>query len=162
MQFHVRPPITRCRSRIRATPLVPAQHDRSLEVSLVRRIFALLTVALIAVVLPSSASAAVAHTVQPGETLWTIASANNLTNRALAAYNHLAPEGNVILGSTVMVPTVAEASAAMIAAGMTPGVSSAPAAPTTTATTTPVSTTTSAPPAMGGYTVRWGDTLSGL
>jgi N-acetylmuramoyl-L-alanine amidase len=119
-------------------------------VSLVRRIIAPLTVALAAAVLPSQAVAAVAHTVQPGETLWTIASANNLTNRALAVYNGLSPESNVILGSTINVPTVAEAAAAL---------AGAPPATTAPATT---SVGTGAPAAMGGYTVRWGDTLSGL
>jgi soluble lytic murein transglycosylase-like protein len=121
-------------------------------VSLVRRIFAPLTVALVAAAIPTTAHAAVAHTVQPGETLWSIAAANNLTNRALAAYNHLDPEGNVVLGSTVMVPTEAEAASAMAAAGMLP----APAASASTATTA------AAPPALGAYTVRFGDTLSGL
>jgi soluble lytic murein transglycosylase-like protein len=125
-----------------------------LEVSLVRRIFAPLTVALVAAVIPSQASAEVAHTVQPGETLWTIASANNLTNRALAVYNGLSPESNVILGSTIKVPTVAEAAAAL--AGAPP----ATVAPSTT--TASSGTTAPPPPPMGGYTVRWGDTLSGL
>jgi soluble lytic murein transglycosylase-like protein len=128
----------------------------------VRRIIAPLALAL-AVAAPTTASAAVAHTVVPGETLWSIASANNLTNRALAAYNHLDPEGNVILGSTVMIPSPSEAAAAMAAAGMTP----TNPGPSGTATTTPAagttsSTTAAAPPPMGAYTVRWGDTLSGL
>ena len=117
-----------------------------------RRILAPLTVALVAAVLPTSAGAEVAHTVQPGETLWTIASANNLTNRALAVSNGLSPESNIVLGSTIKVPTVAEAAAALAGAG--------PA--TMPATTTTSSTSTPAPAPMGGYTVRWGDTLSGL
>ena len=55
------------------------------------------------------ANAAVPHTVQPGETLWSIAAANNLYTGALAAYNGLSPEAAVVLGSTIMVPTAAEA-----------------------------------------------------
>jgi len=35
----------------------------------------------------SSAAAAAPHTVQPGETLWSIAFANNLTTRTVAVYN---------------------------------------------------------------------------
>ena len=35
------------------------------------------------------AGAAVPHTVQPGETLWSIAAANNLTTRTVAAFNGL-------------------------------------------------------------------------
>jgi LysM repeat protein len=129
----------------------------------VRRIIAPLALALAAAV-PSTASAAVAHTVVPGETLWSIASANNLTNRALAAYNHLDPEGNVILGSTVMIPSPSEAAAAMTAAGMTP--TNPGTGTTTTAASTgseeTAETSAAAPPPMGAYTVRWGDTLSGL
>ena len=119
-----------------------------------RRTIALLTATLAVAVLPSQAGAEVAHTVTPGETLWSIASANNLTNRALAVYNGLSPDSNVILGSTIKVPTVAEASAALASAP------AATVAPSTTTTST--STSTTAPPAMGGYIVRFGDTLSGL
>ena len=123
-----------------------------------RRMIAPLAVALAAAAIPSTALATVPHTVMPGETLWTIAAANNLTTRALAVYNGLPEDGQVILGGTVNVPTVAEAAAALSAAGVTT------AAPTTTTTpAAPVaSTSSSAPAAMGGYTVRWGDTLSGL
>src|SRR5215212_11812622 len=82
------------------------------------------------------ASAGVPHVVQPGETLWTIAAANNFTTRALAAANGLSENSNVVLGSTIQIPSVAEASAALSTA--------APAA--------------SAP--QGGYAVQPGDTLS--
>jgi hypothetical protein len=34
---------------------------------------------------PAGAEAAVSHLVQPGETLWSIAAANNLTTRTVAA-----------------------------------------------------------------------------
>ena len=112
---------------------------------------------------PASASAAVPHTVAPGETLWTIASASNLTTRALAAYNGLDPEGHVVLGSTIMVPSESEAAAAMTAAGMLPA---PPPAAGPAPTAAPAAASADAPPtppaAMGGYTVRWGDTLSGL
>ena len=122
--------------------------------------------------LAGPAQAAVPHTVMPGETLWTIASANNLTNRALAAFNGLSAEGNVILGSTVMIPTPAEAAGAMAKAGMTPtnppvsGSTATSAAPAATSTATPAATVVAAPASgaapkpMGGYTVRWGDTLA--
>jgi soluble lytic murein transglycosylase-like protein len=106
---------------------------------------------------PASANAAVAHVVQPGETLWSIASANNLTTRTVAAFNGLSENSQVVLGSTVMIPSTAEGYAALQKAGL---VSSTPQA--ATATAAPASTTTAAPPALGGYTVRPGDTLSGL
>jgi LysM repeat protein len=101
-----------------------------------------------ALVLAPSANAALAHTVAPGETLWTIASANNLTTHSLAVYNHLSDDSQVVLGSTIMVPLVSEAAAALSVAPVTP--------------TTASSSTSSAPQPLGGYTVRWGDTLTGL
>ena len=61
------------------------------------------------------AQAHVPHVVGPGETLWGIASAHNFTTRSFAAANGLAPESHVILGSTLRIPTVAEASAALAA-----------------------------------------------
>src|SRR3954470_17654879 len=123
-----------------------------------------LTVALAAAAIPSTAGAAVAHTVAPGESMWSIASASNLTTRALAAYNGLPADGNVILGSTIMVPSVAEASAALASAGVAPATGSSTS---TSATATPAPTpapaaSSGAPAPLGGYTVRWGDTLSGL
>jgi LysM repeat protein len=112
------------------------------------------------------ASAAVPHTVQPGETLWSIAAANNLTTRTVAAYNGLSEDAQVVLGSTIMVPTTVEGYGALQRAGLVPATpsaststSSSAAAPASTAS---ASTTAAAPAAQGAYTVRWGDTLSGL
>jgi N-acetylmuramoyl-L-alanine amidase len=84
--------------------------------------------------------------VQPGETLWTIAAANNFTTRALAAANGLSEDSNVVLGSTIQIPSVSEASAALATAPA----ASAPAA------SAPASS------AQGGYAVQPGDTLSGI
>src|SRR3954471_24324760 len=92
------------------------------------------------------ASAGVPHVVQPGETLWTIASANNFTTRSLAAANGLSEDSNVVLGATIQIPSVSEASAAL-----TQALASQPAASTTTSTSS-----------GGGYLVRLGDTLSGI
>jgi soluble lytic murein transglycosylase-like protein len=91
--------------------------------------------------LSAPAAASVPHTVTAGETLWSIAAANNFTTHSLAAYNGLADDAQVVLGSTVQIPSEAEA------------LSRLAAAPASTA---------AAPPAMGAYTVRPGDTLSGL
>jgi LysM repeat protein len=92
------------------------------------------------------ASARVAHTVQPGETLWSIAAANNLTTRSLAAANGLPETANVVAGRTVYVPTVNEAANALAGGGAV-----APAAPAA-----------GGPGPIGGYTVRWGDTLTAI
>src|SRR4051812_2429603 len=121
------------------------------------------------------AGAAVPHTVQPGETLWSIAAANGFTTRSFAAYNGLGEGSNVRLGSTIMVPAVPEAATALASQGTTTtssttptatsGTATSPSTTTSTPTTTATSTTpssTAAPRPMGGYTIRPGDTLSGL
>jgi LysM repeat protein len=99
------------------------------------------------------AGAAVPHTVQPGETLWSIAAANNFTTRALAAYNGLSEDAQVVAGSTIQIP--AESEAAVALSGGTP------AAPSSTASSA-ASTASAAPGPLGGYTVRPGDTLSAI
>jgi LysM repeat protein len=98
---------------------------------------------LAALALAAPASAEVAHTVQPGETLWSIAAANNLTTRTVAAYNGLSEDAQVVLGSTIRVPTVAEGAAALTGAGAA-GSSSGAAG------------------SGAGYVVQQGDTLSGI
>jgi LysM repeat protein len=65
------------------------------------------TVAVLAAVAPP-APARVAHTVEPGETLWSIALANNLTTRLLAAANGLPPTAHILAGNTISVPSVSE------------------------------------------------------
>jgi LysM repeat protein len=61
----------------------------------------------------SSAAAAAPHTVQPGETLWSIAFANNLTTRTVAVYNGVPQDAPLAVGQTVYVPTVDEGAAAL-------------------------------------------------
>ena len=109
------------------------------------------------------ASAAVPHTVQPGETLWSIAAANNLTTRTVAAFNGLSEDAQVVLGSTIQVPTTVEGYASLQNAGLVPAdpAAAAPAAAPAAADTAPASPA-GAPPPAGGYTVRPGDTLSAL
>ena len=68
----------------------------------------------------SAALAAAPHTVQPGETLWSISAANNLTTRTVAVYNGLPETAQLIAGATVYVPTVEEGAAAL--AGGAPAV----------------------------------------
>jgi N-acetylmuramoyl-L-alanine amidase len=103
------------------------------------------------------ASAAVPHTVQPGETLWSIAAANNLTTRTVAAYNGLSENSQVVLGSTIQVPTTTEGYSALQQQGLVPAdpAAAAPAA-------APAPASPAAPAPQGAYTVRTGDTLSGL
>jgi soluble lytic murein transglycosylase-like protein len=133
---------------------------------LARSVIALITLVPLAAAAPAGAS--VPHTVQPGETLWTIAAASNLTTRTVAAYNGLPETANVVLGSTIRIPSTIEGAAALQAAGFTLGSPqpAAAAAAQPAATAQPVAAakpvTSSAPPAQGSYIVRPGDTLTGL
>ena len=113
---------------------------------------ALLLSATLAV--PNVASAGVPHTVQPGETLWSLAVAQNMTTRAFAAANGLSETSTLVAGSTIQLPTVTEAAIALQSApaAVASAAAEASAAPQATA----------GPPPMGAYTVRPGDTLSGL
>jgi LysM repeat protein len=112
-----------------------------------RPAFFLSLAATAALCAPSAASAEAAHVVRPGETLWTIAQSNNLLTSALARFNGLSEDAQVVLGSTIRVPTEAEALSV---------VNGAPAP------TTAPSPSSGAPSVQGAYTVRVGDTLSGL
>jgi LysM repeat protein len=103
----------------------------------------------LALLIAAPAQGAVPHTVQPGETLWSIAAANNFTTRSLAAANGLSEDAQVVAGSTIQIPTEGEAAAALGATGA-PAPSATPSAPS------------AAPPVLGAYTVQPGDTLSGI
>src|SRR5689334_11687337 len=115
----------------------------------------LLACALISGVLVAPARAAVPHVVQPGETLWSIAAANNLYTGALAAFNGVSPDSQVVLGSTIMVPSTPEALAKVneeLAAGRiaqpSGKVVATPAAATaTTPAATPPAASSAPPPA---------------
>ena len=76
----------------------------------------LLLFALLMLIPAAPASAAVPHVVQPGETLWSIAAANNLTTRTVAAFNGVSEDHQVALGSTIMVPTTVEVIVALLSA----------------------------------------------
>ncbi len=107
-----------------------------------------LALALIAAFTPSpAAQGSVPHTVQAGETLWSIAAANNFTTHALAASNGLSDDAQVVIGTTIQVPSEPEAAAAL--AGTAPSGTEAGA-------------TAEAPRVLGAYTVRPGDTLSSI
>ncbi len=101
---------------------------------------------------PAAASAGVRHLVTPGESLWGLAAAQNMTTRAFAAANGLPEDARVVAGSTLHLPTTDEAAGALSRA----------ASAATGAVSRKASTDASAPPAQGAYTVRPGDTLSGL
>jgi len=64
-----------------------------------------------------AAFAAAPHPVQPGETLWSISTANGLTTRTVAVYNGLPENAPLLVGTTIYVPTVQEGTAALAAGG---------------------------------------------
>jgi N-acetylmuramoyl-L-alanine amidase len=101
---------------------------------------------LLVLLVPSTAHAAVSHTVAPGETLWQLAAMNNMTTRSFAAANGLSEDAHIVSGTTIGIPSVTEAASALASAG----------APSATAPST------GAPQPMGGYTVRPGDSLSAI
>jgi LysM repeat protein len=107
--------------------------------------------ALAALVLASPAQGAVPHTVQPGESLFSIASANNFTTRTIAVFNGLSEDAPLVAGTTIQIPSEAEGAAAL-----------GTAAPSTGTPAPASSSSAAAPPVLGGYTVRPGDTLSGI
>jgi LysM repeat protein len=107
----------------------------------------LLLFALFLLIPAAPASAAVPHVVQPGETLWSIAAANNLTTRTVAAFNGVSEDHQVVLGSTIMVPSTVEGYASLQQAGLVPADPAQAAAPSASG---------------GSYTVVAGDTLSAI
>src|SRR5437016_1019219 len=102
---------------------------------------------IICLLAAASASAGVAHVVQPGESLWSIAASNNFTTRALAAANGLNENSQVVLGSTITIPSIDEAQAALQRMGYVnnQGTSSSTPAPA------PAAPASSSP---GGYLVK--------
>src|SRR3954462_15918227 len=113
---------------------------------------------LAALLAAPAAGAHTLHTVSAGETLWSIAARQNLTTRTLAAYNGVSDSANVVLGSTLKVPTVSEGEAALAGAGLVPAGGIA----TARVSTVPVAAAGGAPPPLGAYIVHPGDTLTGL
>jgi LysM repeat protein len=107
-----------------------------------------LAAAAVTLTAPAAANAELPHVVQPGETLWSISAANNLTTRTVAVYNGLSEDAQVIAGETIMVPTIEEGTAALAAA------------PASTSS----GTTTTSSGSSGGvdHVVQQGETLSGV
>ena len=102
------------------------------------------------------------HTVQPGETLWSIAAANNLTTRTVAAFNGLSENSQVVLGSTIQVPSTVEGYAVAAEGGARRRRARRGSSAAAAAAAPAAAPAAAAPAPLGGYTVRAGDTLSGL
>lgn len=122
--------------------------------------FAFLATGLLATAPPASAAAP--HLVQPGESLWSISAANNLTTRTVATYNGVSESAMLVAGSTIHVPTVDEGAAALASAAPAvaapPVAGSDPVAAETPAPAASASTTTIAPaPGMGHVPSPYGE-----
>src|SRR5205807_7090372 len=87
------------------------------EVPLRSSRFCFLSAIVAAFLWAPAAHGQVPHTVEPGETLWSIAAASNLTTRALAAANGLSQDAQVVAGSTIQIPSEQEAAAALAGTG---------------------------------------------
>jgi LysM domain len=76
------------------------------------RVRALVAVAAaVWVAAPSAAWAGVAHTVAPGESLWSVAHTDGLSVAQLAAANHRLSTSRLVAGSTLMIPPQERAAA---------------------------------------------------
>jgi LysM repeat protein len=109
-----------------------------------------------------AALAAAPHSVLPGETLWSISAANNLTARTVATYNGLPENAQLLVGTTIYVPTVEEGAAAL--ASGTPAVAppatngaAVGTAPAGTLEAETVTTTTVPAPGMGHVPSPYGE-----
>ena len=104
----------------------------------------------------SAALAALPHTVQPGETLWSISAANNLTTRTVAVYNGLPETAGLMVGTTIYVPTVAEGAAALATGAPAVATPSTTGATTTEAVPAPSTAPVAPPPGMGSVPSPYG------
>jgi soluble lytic murein transglycosylase-like protein len=66
-------------------------------------------VALSIAVGAGTAQAQVPHTIEPGESLWSIAAEDGLTVEELAAANGLSPDAHLIAGATLLIPPASNA-----------------------------------------------------
>lgn len=122
-----------------------------------------LAVALACLAGAGPVGAAVPHTVQPGETLWSIAAANNFTTRTIAVFNGLSEDSALISGQTIEIPTESEGAYALEQAGvLTAGASgsdtsAAAVSPTGGVSSSAYATVTPAGAPLGHILSPWGE-----
>jgi LysM repeat protein len=107
----------------------------------------LLPLAIVALALPASASAAFEHVVATGESLSSVAAADGLSVAQLAAANGLSSDAGLVAGSLLAIPSQSAPATAGVSSAQTTGTFEQPAAPAASG---------------GGYLVQPGDTLSGI
>ncbi|HEU4804052.1 MAG TPA: LysM peptidoglycan-binding domain-containing protein [Solirubrobacterales bacterium] len=111
-----------------------------------RKTLAVAATAVVSTALAAPATAAVSHTIQPGETLSGIAAANGLSTDTLAAWNGVSSDYLLIAGNTLSVPSLAET-----------GVTTTATSTTATDPATTTSTSTAPAPWLGSIPSPWGD-----
>jgi murein DD-endopeptidase MepM/ murein hydrolase activator NlpD len=112
----------------------------------VRKTLAVAATAVVSTVLAAPATAAVSHTIQPGETLSGIAAANGLSTDPLAAWTGVSSDYLLTAGNTLSVPSLAET-----------GVTTTATSTTATDPATTTSTSTAPAPWLGSIPSPWGD-----
>jgi LysM repeat protein len=100
------------------------------------RAFLLAVLVLVLALCPAAASADVAHLVTPGETLTSVAAADDLSIEAIAEANHISPQAELIAGQILLIPPHTAQNAVV----STTDVGSTTATATVTATVTTTST----------------------
>lgn len=123
--------------------------------------------AAVALAAPAAASAAFAHTVTAGESLYSVAAADGISVDQLAAANGLPVDSQITGGSTLMIPSQTSSATSMAstsAAATTRDGDGDSDDPGSTGTTSSASTSSSSasPSSGGGYVVAPGDTLSAI
>ena len=115
----------------------------------------LLPLAIVALALPASASAAFQHVVATGESLSSVAAADGLSVDQLAAANGLSAAAQLVAGALLTIPPQS-------ATGVTSAAASTVAAPSSVTGETSEQSATPVSASGGGYVVQPGDTLSGI
>ena len=121
---------------------------------------------LVTLAVAAPARASFAHTVMPGETLWSIAAQDGLSTSSLAAFNGISSDARVIIGQTIEIPPILQSATSPATAGAATatGTSSSAGEPAGDDSGPPAAaaTTAASPPPMGAYTVQPGDSLSAI
>ena len=120
-----------------------------------RSCLVLSAVALACAGFASSAQGYVAHSVAPGESLWSIAQRDGLSVQSLAAANGLSSWTQLRSGGVIAIPGSVGVSRASVATEGPDDVAEG-------AGTGPIAARSPSPPPLGAYIVRPGDTLSGI
>jgi hypothetical protein len=119
-----------------------------------------LLLALSFLVLAPGARGATPHTVQPGETMWSIAYANGFTTRTVAVFNGLSEGSLLVAGQTIQIPTESEGAYALQQAGLlgtSPTATAASTSPATAPTSSAYATVTPSGAPLGHIPSPWGD-----